>query len=156
STARGSPGARPRRRAPGSGRSRPRSGRARAARRTRALARARSPGPSRSVLADAVRAGERHEANGDRRPLDRVTLGVLLDQDEGLLVGRRADGADQAPARRELLDERRRDRRRAARDEDPVVGRVLRPAERAVAVLRADVVVAELREALGGAERELG
>src|SRR4029450_954431 len=61
-----------------------------------------------------------------------------------------ADGHHHATALGELLEERRGDRRAAGGDEDPVEGRLVRPAERAAAHADPDVVVAELLEQTPG------
>lgn len=61
---------------------------------------------------------------------------------------------DEAPADRELIEERLRHDGTARRDRGRVVGRVLGPAERAVTVVDVDVAKAEAREAFARLLRE--
>src|SRR4029453_11737144 len=69
----------------------------------------------------------------------------LLDHREGL-IRNVPDRHHHAPALGELLEERRRHRRAARGDEDPVEGRLVGPAERTAAHAHPDIVVAELLE----------
>src|SRR4029453_1280171 len=74
----------------------------------------------------------------------------LLDDGQDLVHGV-ADRHDHAAALAELLEERRRDRRAAGCDEDPIERRAARPAEGAAADPNPDVVVAEPLEERAGA-----
>src|SRR5690348_799520 len=94
-----------------------------------------------SALLPPVHPEERYEAHGpDIRRLDGLTLSH--DEPERLLL-LRADGHEHAAAARQLIDEGLRNGRAASADEDRVIGRILAPADSAVAeqhghVLRPD------------------
>src|SRR2546429_558976 len=85
-----------------------------------------------------------------RRPLlgrrtVRNQAGDFLEPGQGG-VGAVAGGTIQAPAEGGLLEERRGNGRAARRDQDPIEGRLVRPAERPTAHADPHVVVAELLE----------
>src|SRR5262249_11302759 len=106
-------------------------------------------------LRPALGTDERHELDVAEVILvvdDRI---ATREPDQPLQM-RAAGRHDEPAADRELIEERARRRRRTGGDRDRVVGRVRRPAERAVTLVDADVREAEAGEPLGGGARELG
>src|SRR6266545_7702179 len=103
---------------------------------------------------EAVLSDQGDEAGSAERRLQ--DSGVRpLEQREGLGAAAGAQGDQQAPARRELLEERRRDVRAACGHQNRVVRRVGAPAQGAVAEQYRDVGDARLAERLLGGAGEL-
>ncbi len=100
----------------------------------------------------ALGADERDEPHPAQLFLPILALTGSRHAHELLLARRGADGDDQPPADGELRPEGVRHRGAARRDHDRVVGRMLGPPERPVAVQDVDIVEAEV---LHSASRQL-
>ena len=99
-------------------------------------------------LPAARRAGaadQRHEAAARVAPLHEAVAAAFVDCEHLVVVGT-AQGDDQPPALRELLQQRLRRLVGGGRHEDAVEGRVVGPAVAAVRHVQLDVVVAEARQ----------
>ena len=117
----------------------------------RTARRARGAPVPRLLRLPALCADQRHEADVAEVLAREAAVGLARHAHELLELAPLADRHHEPPAGRELVEQRRGHARPAGRHHDRVVGRVLGPAERAVAV--ADRHVREPELARGGARR---
>src|SRR5216684_1606969 len=123
--------------------------------RSRKRTRTRSRARPRLLVSTCRTPRHRHEPDLHQRPALQRPLGRLAPELQLLVVRVAPHRNDQPTARSQLIEERRRHGRWGGRDENGVERRRLRPAQRAVADAKLDILVAQLGEDLLRAPGEL-